>query len=69
MMGPHIHKPDDGRGMRLVTLNGEPIQHCVYADTKRGVVIAHVMPLTLNRRGDCIQTRRMKGRVVVEVVQ
>ena len=65
-MKDHIHTVGDGRGQRRVMLNGQPVQRCVYVDTKRGVVISHVVPFSIDRHRGCARTIRRKGRVSVE---
>ena len=65
-MKDHIHTVGDGRGLRQVTLNGEIVRHCVYVDTRRGVVISHRHPISVDRRLGCVRTIRRKGRVSVE---
>jgi hypothetical protein len=41
MADEHIHVPGDGRGARLVYVDGELVKQVVYADTKSGVVRFH----------------------------
>ena len=65
MMNEHIHKPDDGRGIRDVFVNGNLIDGAVYADTKKGVVIFAPKPYRAAKGKDYVYTRRLNGRVEV----
>lgn len=61
------------RGLRImVRLNGEPVTHCVTADTRRGVVVCDEVDakgLVLNARGDAPRRIRRFGKVEVEIVR
>lgn len=61
----HVHVPDDGRGQRLVFVNGREIKKVFYADTKRGVVDAYREPLKLHKYRKRALTRRYRGHVTV----
>ena len=60
-----IHTPDDGRGLRVVTLNGVVIDRCVYADTKKGIVRFHDNPAKVHKYGKRIIERTLHGAVEV----
>ena len=64
---PHRHTPKDGRGFRKVFVNGNPIDHVFYADTKRGIALAFCIPLRPHphrHRGE-VRWHCVKGRVTV----
>lgn len=65
-MSPHIHTPDDGRGMRRVLLNGREVKSVFYADTKKGVVRYYLQPLRLDKWRKTILSRTARGEVRVE---
>ncbi|WP_155807772.1 hypothetical protein [Bordetella petrii] len=61
-------------GLRImVRLNGEPVAHCVTADTRRGVVVCDEVDakgrLVLNARGDAPRRIRRFGKVEVEIAR
>lgn len=58
-----VHTPDDGKGRRIVKVNGIEIEHAIYADTEKGVVIAHKIPLEVDN--DELKTVEFSGRVEV----
>jgi hypothetical protein len=70
---PHIHYPGDGRLPREVFLNGERIEHVVYADEKLGKVVVFRWPLQLQNylSGDTVRQRILRhtiyGNVFVRV--
>lgn len=68
-MDSHIHKPNDGRGQREVFLNGKRLTHCIYADTKRGIVDVHVLNdrghIKIHKRGKRPLSKRYRGKVEV----
>lgn len=62
------------RGLRvLVRLDGVLVDHCVMADTKRGVVVCDEVDeagqLVLNARGDTIRRIRRFGKVELEITR
>lgn len=63
-MSDHIHHPDDGRGVRDVFVNGNAIEHVVWADTRAGVVWFCPLPIRITPAGEAYQ-RRLRGRVEV----
>lgn len=64
-MKTHIHTADDGRGLRRVLLDGVEVKGCVYADTRRGVVVLMREPLAIRKRDGHLITLRRRGRVEV----
>lgn len=66
MMNEHIHKPDDGRGLRKVFVNGNEIDGVTYADTKLGIVIYAPKPYRAATGKDYIYTRKLRGTVKVD---
>jgi hypothetical protein len=67
MNSDHIHRTDDGRGLRDVFVNGVMVDRAVYADTKKGIVFFVPFPVRIKKNSDEIYTRRLRGKV--EVVQ
>jgi hypothetical protein len=66
-LGPHIHFADDGRGNRVVWLNGQVITNCFYADTRKGKVIRFAKPIQIVKHGQGTHAKRetLYGRVEV----
>ncbi|MBD1602094.1 hypothetical protein [Pseudomonas typographi] len=65
-MNEHIHTPGDGRGRRLVYVNGNAVDGVVWADTKRGIVRYMPKPYRVKRPGgDEVYTRTLRGHVTV----
>lgn len=62
---PWRHTWGDMRGPRDVFLNGDKVDRCVYADTRRGVVIFLDCQLSVNRNNYRIKSIRKKGAVEV----
>lgn len=50
----HIHTPSDGRGGRYVFVNGNKIDHVIYADTKKGIVKYHPHPIRIKKGSDFV---------------
>ncbi len=65
----HIHTPSDGRGGRYVFVNGNKIDHVIYADTKKGIVKYHPHPIRIKKGSDFVYTRILKGLVTVELIK
>lgn len=63
-MAEHIHTPHDGRGLRDVFVNGNRIDHVVWADTRKGVVWFMPAPVRVTRAGE-VYARRLRGQVEV----
>ena len=64
MADSHIHTPCDGRGPRAVFVNGQRVERVTYADTRRGLIRYVRYPLTVNGRGEVIESTR-RGKVEV----
>lgn len=62
-MNEHIHKPDDGRGLRKIFVDGKEVEAVFYADTIAGVVRAYKKPYTVV--GDEIESYEIRGAVTV----
>ncbi len=62
---PWVHTPHDGRGLRDVYLDGKPIDHVIYAETRRGVVRMHHHPFRRSKTRDQVISYKRKGRVEV----
>lgn len=68
-MNDYIHRPDDGRGIRNVYVDGQPLQKCCYADEKLGIAHAYVFPYKLNRHGTAAMRFKVRGRVYVAALK
>jgi hypothetical protein len=64
MADPHIHTPNDGRGRRVVLVNGKRVDRVTCADTRRGLIRYVPHPLRLNKREQVIERTR-RGKVEV----
>jgi len=62
-----IHEPMDGRGPRLVFLNGQEIQKCFYADTKKGVAKVYRTPFQLDKHKKRLLSDTLHGDVRLEI--
>lgn len=60
------HQVSDGRGQRLVYLNGELVTHVIWCDTDTGEVCYAPTPIT-HRAGQVV-TRITKGDIKVEFI-
>lgn len=61
----HIHLPDDGRGYRQVFVNGREEREVFYADTRKGVVVAAMRPVRVDKHRKRVLKRVIRGRVEV----
>ena len=61
----HVHTSVDGRGIRIVTLNGKIVSNVTYADTKRGIVRVARWPLRIDKHKKRVLTRTLRGEVAV----
>lgn len=68
-MRDHIHIPGDGRGPREVLLNGKPLKHVVYANTRDGVVRCHDNPPKVHKHGKRMIERTRRGMVEVRFIE
>ena len=70
MVQGYIHTPDDGRGARVVFIDGAEIHDIAYANTKSGVVLQYKRNMDgefiLNKSGTGILKRWLHGDVVVK---
>lgn len=69
MQPRHIHTPEDGRGQRIIYVNGKRLNKVLYADTKRGIVDHFDDPPKVDKHGKRLITRRKRGNVRVEVME
>jgi len=69
MMIEHIHVPGDGRGRRIVFVNGRQIPDVFYADTQKGIADQYRRDkwgeVRLHKHGKRPLSKRLKGRVEV----
>lgn len=65
-MPDSLHRPSDGRGPRRVYVNGNEVEHVLWCDTVRGLVVFAPYPVRIKRLGDELYTRRLRGSVTVE---
>ncbi|MFN3120353.1 hypothetical protein [Raoultella ornithinolytica] len=64
MQNSDVHYAGDGLGPRDVFVNGNLINHVVYANPAKGVVEFASHPLRAKRNGE-IYTRNLRGTVIV----
>ncbi len=62
----HIHTRDDGRGPRLVTVDGKVVEKVTYADTRKGIVRHYDTPVRIHKHGKRAIERTKRGTVQVE---
>lgn len=62
----HVHTLADGRGERVVWLNGRRVKGAIYADTKRGIIRAYRLPLKIDKHNKRCLTYTLRGAVRVE---
>ncbi|KTC10353.1 hypothetical protein AO391_24820 [Pseudomonas marginalis ICMP 9505] len=43
--GEHVHWADDGRGRREVIIDGKPVTHVIWCDTRAGIAVVADQPL------------------------
>jgi hypothetical protein len=67
--GAHIHTPEDGRGNRIVRVDGHVIPYAFFADTKRGIVRAALLPLRTDKHGKRVLCHTIRGCVEVAPVE
>lgn len=61
-----FHSRNDGRGDRLVFVNGNRIDNVLWCDTAAGVCVYAPRPVRVKRPGrEEIYTRRLRGVVMV----
>jgi len=62
-----FHRPADGRGNRIVFVNGNQIGNVLWCDTAAGVCVYAPHPVKAKRpERELIYTRRLRGAVTVE---
>jgi len=66
--GSHVHTPGDGRGVRRVFVDGVEVGQVVFADTQRGIVRYHPLPLKVHKHGKRLIERTRRGAVLVEPI-
>ena len=62
----HVHTVDDGRGERLVFLDGTQVQDAFFADTQLRLVVAYCDPVEVIPGTDRIDSYHAWGNVRVE---
>lgn len=60
-----IHHWDDGRGPRILYVDGKMVSSALFADVRRGLVVAARTPVRLDKYRKRILKRRIRGRVEV----
>lgn len=66
MTNSHTHEVVDNRGRRAVFVDGNLVSAPIYADTKRGVVKCHKVPLETDASGEALKEDVIYGTVTVE---
>lgn len=62
--GEHVHYWDDGRGQREVFIDGQPVTHVIWCDTKAGIAVVADQPLKASD-GETIDFRPVWGEIRV----
>ncbi|MGI2056252.1 hypothetical protein ACRN9T_03515 [Shewanella baltica] len=69
MNNPHIFTIENtieiGKPVE-VFLNGKQVDHCIYADTKKGKVVFHPMPLKVHKHKKKVICKTRYGKVTVK---
>lgn len=61
-----FHYVGDGRGRRRVYINGNQINHVVWADIGKGVLLFHPHPFRRHKnRRDEIYSRKLRGNIEI----
>lgn len=64
---PFIHSVGDGRGLRIVYVDGVERRRAVYANTLTGVVVHNGEKLELHpTRKDTVKTYKLRGKVTIK---
>jgi len=69
MNQPHIFTIENTSEMGQpveVFLNGKKVDHCIYADTKKGKVVFHPLPLKVHKHKKKVIGKTRYGQVTVE---
>lgn len=66
--GDHIHSWDDGRGRREVFVDGVPVTHVIWCDTKVGIAVVTDYPLK-SSDGEHVDFHPVWGEVTVKSVE
>lgn len=62
--GEHVHCWDDGRGRREVFIDGQPVNHVIWCDTKAGIAVVADQPLKASD-GETVDIRPVWGEITV----
>jgi hypothetical protein len=62
--GEHIHSWDDGRGLRKVLIDGQPVTHVIWCDTKVGIAVVTDYPLK-SSNGEHVDFHPVWGEITV----
>lgn len=62
--GEHVHSWDDGRGRREVIIDGQPVTHVIWCDTKAGIAVVADQPLK-SSDGENVDFHPVWGEITV----
>lgn len=62
--GEHVHYWDDGRGRREVIIDGQPVTHVIWCDTKSGIAVVADQPLKASD-GETVDFHPVWGEIKV----
>ncbi|WP_042956512.1 hypothetical protein [Pseudomonas brassicacearum] len=62
--GEHVHSLDDGRGRREVIIDGQPVTHVIWCDTKAGIAVVADQPLK-SSDGENVDFHPVWGEITV----
>lgn len=63
-----FHSVGDGKGNRRIYVNGNLINHVVWANEDQGLICYLPYPFKINKRKGEVYTRLLRGNVRVEMI-
>jgi hypothetical protein len=66
--GAHVHHAGDGRGRRLVILDGSELNHVIWCDTLAGVAVVADQPLH-SSDGETVDIHPVWGKIIVRPIE
>lgn len=63
-----FHSVGDGKGRRRIYVNGNLINHVIWANEEQGLICYLPHPFKVNKKKDQVYTRLLRGSVRVEMI-
>ncbi|EKF47687.1 MULTISPECIES: hypothetical protein [Acinetobacter] len=63
-----FHSVGDGKGRRRIYVNGNLINHVIWANEEKGLICYMPYPFKVNKKKDRVYTRLLRGNVRVEMI-